>query len=194
MTAPAPLTCPKCRSDLGEETAQPGVTMSCPSCSRPVETLVFPAYHRPASVANPVEAVVAEEDAGCFYHPQSRARQVCDICGRFLCGLCDVELQERHVCPGCVGSKRGKSHISHLDGDRLLYGGMALLIAVVPAVVLWPVTVITGPLAVFVAIYGWNKPQSLTGARRFSFVLAIIIGLAEIILCGLFFAALFKVI
>lgn len=193
MTTPAPLICPKCRSDLGEETAQPAVERSCPSCKRPVELLVFPAYRRPAAVASSVEAVIAAEDAGCFYHPQSRARQVCDICGRFLCALCDVELQARHVCPGCVGSKRGKTHISHLDGDRMLYGGMALLLAVVPALVLWPVTIITGPLAVFVAIYGWNKPQSLTGARRFSFVLAIIIGLTETILFGLFFATLFKV-
>jgi hypothetical protein len=144
-------------------------------------------------VPKSVEALIAAEDAGCFYHPQSRAQQVCDICGRFLCALCDVDLRGRHVCPGCVNSARGKKQISHLDGDRVLYGGMAMVIAVLPLLIMWPLTIITGTLAVCIALYGWNKPQSLTGSRRWIFVVAIILGLAEIILCGLFYANIFKV-
>ncbi len=144
-------------------------------------------------VGSPVEAVVAAEDAGCFYHPQSRARQVCDICGRFLCALCDVELQGRHVCPGCVSSSRGKKHVGNLDGDRILYGGIALILAVLPVVVMWPVTFVTGPLAVVVAIYGWGKLPSLTGPRRAGFILAILLGLVETVAWGMFFGKLFKV-
>lgn len=192
MTAPAPLSCPKCRAELKDELALPGAAQPCPSCRRPLEGLIFPAFHRPPPTGLHAEAVVTAEDAGCFYHPQSRARQVCDICGRFLCALCDVELQGRHFCPGCVSSGGRKKQISHLDGDRLLYGGLALMIAVLPVLFMWPATIITGPLAVFAAIYGWNKPRSLTGAGRASYVIAILLGLAETVCWGLVIAGLFK--
>ena len=51
--------------------------------------------------------------------------------------------------------------------------------AFLPLIGFWPSTIFTGPLSVFIAIYGWKKPQSLTGPSRTSYVLAIIIGLAE---------------
>lgn len=76
----------------------------------------------------------------------------------------------------------------------MLYGGIAFLIALLPLLIAWPVTFITGPLAVFVAIYGWNKPQSLTGTRRLSYVLAIGLGLAETLGWGFAFAKLFSIL
>ncbi len=193
MTTPVPLSCPRCRAHLEHELAAPGTPRPCPSCERPLEGLIFSAYDRPPIAGKSAEAVVAAEDAGCFYHPQSRAQEACDICGRFLCALCDVELLGRHVCPGCVSSARRKKHDLNLDGDRMLYGGVALMIAALPVLLFWPVTLITGPLAVFVALYGWNKPQSLTGAGRSRYVTAIVLGFAETAAWGVFLASLFKV-
>lgn len=156
-----------------------------------MEGLIFPAYHRPVATGKAAEALVAAEDAGCFYHPQSRAQVPCDLCGRFLCALCDVELQGQHFCPACVTAGRKKKQIRHLDDSRVLYGGMACIIALLPLIIFWPLTMITGPIAVFLAIYGWRKPQSLTSKGRFSYVIALIFGLAQIAVWTWLAASLF---
>ncbi len=135
---------------------------------------------------------MAVEDAGCFYHAQSRAQVPCDLCGRFLCALCDVELHGQHFCPGCVNTGKKKKQIRNLDTDRLLYGGIALMIALLPVLLFWPLTIITGPLAIFVAVYGWNKPPSLTGTGRGSAIVAIVLGLLETAAWILLFLGLFK--
>lgn len=178
VTAPAPLSCPKCRADLPEDLPPAGVPAPCPACRRPIEGLIFPAYHRRPTTGKGADAVVAAEDAGCFYHPQSRAAVPCDQCGRFLCALCDLEIGGQHLCSACVESGRKKKRMSHLDDGRVLYGRLALMVALLP-LLFWPLTVVTGPAAVFLAIYGWNKPRSLTGGGRVSHVFAILIGLAE---------------
>ena len=155
--------------------------------------MIFPAYFRPPSLGKPTEVVVTAEEASCFYHPKNRAQVPCDACGRFLCTLCDVELNGDHLCPACVNDGRKKSSAGTIDSERVLYGGIALLTAVVPVLVFWPATIMTGPAAVFLGIYGWNKPRSLTGAGRGKHVVAIALGLAEIACWGLMLAKLFRI-
>ena len=103
----------------------------------------------------------------------------CDLCGRFLCSLCDIEMHGQHVCPPCLNSGRKKPQLTNVDGDRILYGGIALLIAVVPLFAFYFITFITGPLSIFVAIYGWRKPRSLVGTGNISFYIAILLGLIQ---------------
>jgi len=67
------------------------------------------------------------------------------------------------------------------------------MIAVLPVLIMWPVTFVTGPLAVVAALYGWSRPPSLTGPRRASFVFAILLGLVETLAWGMFFGKLFKI-
>jgi hypothetical protein len=175
-----PLTCPSCRSVLLEALPPLGNPRPCPYCEKPLEGLVFTAFHRPISTGKAAEAVVTVEEAACFYHPQSRATVPCDICGRFLCSLCDVEMHGQHVCPPCLNSGRKKQKISNVDGDRILYGGIAFLVAVVPLFSVYFLTFITAPLAIFVAIFGWRKPRSLVGTGNIRFYVAILIALVQI--------------
>lgn len=190
MTTQTPLACPKCRADLKDDLAPPGAPRNCPACARPLEGLIFPAYYRPIATGKAAETLIAMEDAGCFYHPQSRAQVHCDLCGRFLCALCDVELVGQHLCPACVNARHKKKQSSQFDSDRMLYGGVACLVAIVPIFV-WPFTIITGPLAVFLAIWGWRKPRSVTGSGQASLIIALLIGLIECGLWGLGLVGLF---
>ena len=192
MTPSASLSCPKCRASLPENLAPPGSPRACGSCGQPVEGLVFPAYYRPLASGKAAETLVALEDAGCFYHPQSRAQVPCDACGRFLCALCDIELGGQHLCPACVNSGSKKKRLHQLDGNRVLYGGIALMVGFLPLIVFWPLTIVTGPLTIFIAIYGWRKPLSLTGPNRLSYVLAIILGLLQIVGWALAITGLFN--
>ena len=141
--------------------------------------MVFTALHRPIAQGKAAEAIVAIEEAACFYHPQSRAAVPCDVCGRFLCSLCDIEMHGQHVCPPCLNSGRKKQQIDNIDGDRILYGGIAFLIAIVPLLTVYFLTFITAPLAIFVALYGWKKPRSLVGTGNIRFYIAILLGLLQ---------------
>lgn len=185
VTAPElSLTCPGCRAGLPDGVPFLGAPLACPSCLRPVEGLVFPTFRKPATPGKSADALVVLEDAGCFYHSKNRAQVPCDICGRFLCALCDVELQGQHVCPSCLDTGRKKNRIKTLDNSRVLYGGIAAFTAFVPIIAFWPATIITAPLALFLALYGWRKPQSLTGKGRLAYLFAIVLSLIQMAAWG----------
>jgi hypothetical protein len=173
------LACPKCGTSVVG--AVPPLTdpQPCPSCRRPFGALTFPAWQRVPTVGRNAEAILTADEAGCFFHPQSRAQVPCDTCGRFLCALCDVPLGGRHLCPDCLNSGTRRELVSQMDNGRTLYGGIAFLVALLPLLIFWPFTIATGLLSVFLAIYFWHKPQSLTGPRRGIYVVTILLGLGQ---------------
>ena len=97
MSSPAVIACPACGAAWPPERCNTGREEPCPGCARPTAVLVFPALYRPAE--NTTAAVVAPPgDAACFYHAGKLAVVACEACGRFLCGLCDIEFNARHLC------------------------------------------------------------------------------------------------
>jgi hypothetical protein len=126
------------------------------------------------------EKVISAEEATCFYHPQKRASVPCDTCGRFLCALCDVDFNGEHICPNCLQAGKKKGKLKHLDNERVLYDRIALATAILPIITVFA-TIITAPLAVYLAIRHWNTPVSVVPRwTRLRFVCAIILGLAQI--------------
>ena len=123
---------------------------------------MFPTFARPAAAARAVESVASDEDASCFYHPRKKAVVPCGRCGRFLCALCDLELDGRHLCPGCVEAGRNADARTALReglpvAPRTLHDNVALALAVLP-LLLWPTTLLTAPVALFVTVRHWNEP------------------------------------
>src|SRR5687767_9158321 len=100
MTKAGP-TCGKCRTPLPDEFINADELLPCPSCATGVRTHLFPAFFREAAKGTSGEAVGGESEAGCFYHAEKRASVVCGSCGRYLCALCDMELDGAHYCPSC---------------------------------------------------------------------------------------------
>ena len=131
---------------------------------------VFPAIAR-ASVAALPESVGDESEASCFYHPASRAAVPCEECGRFLCRLCDLEVDGRHVCPTCFQTQTTVTR-------RTMHDTIALAIATLPALFVWPV-IITAPAALYVTIRRWRAPGSLVPRTRVRFYLAAALALSE---------------
>jgi hypothetical protein len=130
------------------------------------------------------EAVLVEEVSSCFYHGQKKAVTLCDVCGRFLCGLCDLEVGGQHLCPQCLESGRRKGKVKSLENHRTLYDSIALWIALFP-LLLYPFVVVTAPIAVFIAVRYWHKPSSILPRTSIRKILAIVIGSIEIIVVGL---------
>jgi hypothetical protein len=181
------ITCPRCKKTLPDDFFnQPGLG-PCPHCGAAVLAAVFPARWRGSKKGKEAENLVLHEHASCFYHPDHKAVIVCESCGRFLCNLCDVEFDGRHLCPGCIESGFKKSRFKSLDNQRFLYDNLALTLALLP-VLMWPFTLITAPASVFVAIYFWKAPGSIIPRTRVRMILALTLGgLQTLGWCALFY-------
>lgn len=164
--------------------------MQCPSCRSQLLARTFRALGELRPAAASLNGAQAQEgEAACFFHPQKRAERSCERCGRFICALCDMPIGARHVCPACLGSGlaeggRESAKIPELVTRRVRWPLVALLVGALPLVLgwmLWPLFVISGPTAIYLALYGWNKRGSLVyGRRRWQALLAILLGLGHL--------------
>ena len=177
---PAPVNCPKCNATLlGGVFNLPDLS-PCPSCGVPLQIEVFPAFFRAAAPVVVGEAIMAEGESSCFFHPLKKAVRPCDACGRFICALCDCEFDHRHLCPSCLEAGQTKGKIKSLEKGRTLYDSIALALAVAPLLIFY-LTFITAPMALFIAIRYWKAPLSLVRRSRFRFVVAMVFASLEIV-------------
>lgn len=187
----AALTCVKCRAPListqNAETA--GIAFNtleptwCPNCGARTIVEVYPALFRVISHGGAGEKIGSAEEAACFYHPQKRASVPCDSCGRFLCALCDVELNGQHICPNCLQTGKKKGRLKNFENERVLYDQIALTAAVLPAalMVTYYFTAVTAPLALYLSIRNWKTPSSVVPRHtHLRFVIAIIFASLQI--------------
>lgn len=173
------VTCVKCQATLLGEGFNSGSLQPCPACRTPIRVDVFPALFKAMERGSGAETLLTADEASCYYHPQKRAAVSCESCGRFLCALCDVELNGQHLCPNCLDAGRKKGKLKNLENERTLYDNIALSLAVLPLLI-WPFTLITAPAAIFVALRFWNAPSSLVPRTKTRFILAILFALAEL--------------
>src|SRR5215210_4409047 len=175
------VTCAKCQATLLGVNFNTGALSPCPACGTPLRVEVFPALFRKIERGGAGEALVEGGEASCFYHPQKRAAVACESCGRFLCELCDLHLDNRHLCPNCLASGQKKGRLRNLERERVLYDNIAVSLAVLP-LLMWPFTLVTAPGALYVAIRYWNAPTSILPRRtKLKFVIAILLALAQIV-------------
>ena len=183
---PAPtMACPQCATALAPGQFGSLVPLVCPQCQVHLRGVVFPAFWQ--SAPTPVRGgdKVHEGESSCFFHAENKAALACDRCGRFICKLCEVELGPRRLCPTCLGSGLRGTSIPELLVSRFCWGNFALLMGGLPllgGIFLWPLFIISGPLPIFAAIYGWRKPGSLIhGSRRWAAVLGAFCGLLQLV-------------
>ncbi|HSR11607.1 MAG TPA: hypothetical protein VLS90_09170 [Thermodesulfobacteriota bacterium] len=187
----ASLPCTYCRQPLPPERYNRPDLIACPTCRVPTRVDVFPAFFRPLQPGKSGEAL-KDEQSSCFFHPSKKAAVPCDQCGRFLCALCDVEMNGKHLCPVCVETGRVKGKIVNLERHRQLYDGIALRLAVFPIITVW-FTIVTAPIALYFAIRHWNSPMSIVRRSKIRYVLAMLIsGLQILAWGGMIFSCLYR--
>ncbi len=174
----ASLTCTKCGAALLPAMLNAAEPSACPGCGSPVRADVFPALFRKGAAA-PAENVLADSEAGCFFHPGKKAVVPCSSCGRFLCSLCDVEFGGRHVCPSCLEAGRSKRKIRNLETERVLHDSIALSLAILP-LLMWFVTIVTAPISIFYSLRHWKSPTSILPRTKIRFVFAILVSVLEL--------------
>jgi len=187
------VTCGECSVAIPAEAWNREDGSLCPGCRQRVFAAVFPAAVFSDVVFSGVvfsgvdgsrtgaapETVADAAEASCFFHPESRAAVPCSQCGRFLCNLCDIEVDGQHLCPSCFRAGVQKKKIASVDTQRVLYDSMALAAATVPALLFWPV-IFGAPAALYITIRRWRTPLSVVPRTRIRFVLAAIFALAEL--------------
>jgi hypothetical protein len=176
---PRLVACTKCRAPLPPVLYNLPDLHVCPACGARAQVEVFPAALRPPGPGVTGEAVLVDGEASCFYHPAKKAVLPCESCGRFLCAVCDVEMNGQHLCPACLASGKKKGKLKQLENRRTLYDSLALAVAVYPTIFVWP-TIVSAPIALYIAIRYWKAPTSVVPRTRWRAVLAIIIALGQI--------------
>jgi len=173
------VQCPKCQAWLLEGVFNQPELSLCPACGVLLQIEVFPALFRHINPGQGGETLVLESESSCFYHPDKRAIRHCDGCGRFLCALCDCELQGKHFCPTCLEAGKAKGKIKNLENQRTLYDNIALSLATYPLLIFY-FTLVTAPVALFVAIRYWNAPRSIVRRTKVRYIAAIVLALTQV--------------
>lgn len=169
------LLCNRCLAALPSEAFNSDVAIECPSCHAALQALVFPAFYRALPVGSAGETLLVETDASCFYHPQKKAIIPCDRCGRFLCGLCDVEIGKEHVCPVCLQTGQQKGQLHTVQSQRTLHDSIALAWALYPLLLCPIATPFTAIYAIIIVLRHWNTPGSLIPRTKARFMVAIVL-------------------
>ena len=175
----SPVQCPSCQVALTGGVFNRPELHPCPQCGTRLQLEIFPALFRPLAPGSSGETALVDGESTCFYHPNKKAVRPCDGCGRFLCGLCDCELHGEHYCPACLESGRKKGKIKSLENQRTLYDSIALSLTIFPLLIFY-FTIITAPLALYIAIRYWNAPRSIIHRTKIRYVIAIVLASLQI--------------
>lgn len=176
---PRLVACTKCRAPLPPVLYNTRELRPCPSCRTHLQVEVFPAALRPPGPGAVGERVVMDGETSCFYHPAKRALVPCESCGRFLCAVCDIEMNGEHFCASCIESGKKKGRIQKLENRRTLYDSLALAVALFPMLFVYT-TIISAPIVLYIAFRHWNAPSSVVPRTRWRMVLAIVLALLQI--------------
>ena len=173
------LVCGACRATMRFRPTDLGTTVSCTSCGNVSQVLTFPALVRRAAGSAGAAAMEAGE-ATCFFHTSKKAAVPCDGCGRFLCALCDINFSDGHFCSLCIETGTEQAVAGKMVSRRYLYDSMALLL-ILSTLLFWPFTLITAPMALFIAIRFYGKAGGPIPRSNWRFLVAILMSSAIIL-------------
>lgn len=168
-----PVCCSKCGTPVSGRLLNAPTAWPCTHCRTELQVEVFPALFAGSGSIQVGDALLSEGEAGCFFHPGKRAVVACGMCGRFLCALCDIPLAGQRLCPTCVELGRSQGRLTELITHRTLYDQIALSLSIIPLLIFW-LTIVTGPIALYVAVRHWKSPTSLLPRTKVRFLVAIL--------------------
>jgi hypothetical protein len=174
------IFCTRCKTPLSTQALNTLKLAPCSACNEPIRADVYPALFRKLPSGSSGAPLQGEQEASCFYHPAKKAAVACSACGRFLCALCDVDFNDRHLCPACLEKGKTKRKIKNLENQRICYDTIALSIALISSLFIWP-TILSAPIVLYMVIRYWKAPGSIIPRSKIRFVLAFLIAGLQIV-------------
>jgi hypothetical protein len=147
------------------------------SCGSRSYSEVFPAIKNELQKGERPELALNEE-ATCFMHAANIAVAACDYCGVYMCKLCDLEIENHHICPNCLKEKPKK--LKTATQKTFLYDDLAIHLTVLPFLFFSYAFLITAPMAVGICLFCRNKINTPYKRSRWRFNLALILGCLEV--------------
>jgi hypothetical protein len=186
------ILCPNCRGTLPSWFIRTNRTESlCPNCYAGLTVEVFPALFRTLTKIDRAGLTLSEGEACCYEHATKRAVESCHRCGRFVCALCEVEIEGQVCCPSCLRLDKAQPAVRSLETHRTLYDSIALAVATWPALLFFYPSLLGSPVAIYLAVRYWKTPSSLIPRNKWRFVLALVIALSELCLLAAIVVTLF---
>ena len=170
--------CPACENALPPDSLGREAGVTCHACHAPLEVEVYPALGRPLGAGIEPARASSEGDSTCFYHEGYRAAVPCDACGRFLCGLCDLLIGDRHLCPECL-HRSVQTRAPQMTNERFLWDRFALSLAILPVLTIY-LPLLTAPAAIGISLRHWRTPGSLVSHGRWRFIVALVLATLEL--------------
>lgn len=182
------VSCPSCGAALPAGAANSGNLASCPMCGARTLVEVYPALLAPRETKGVGELIVDDKEASCFYHPGKKAEAHCSYCGRFLCALCDVDFDGKHLCSACIQAGRTKGTLEEFRTAGKAHWLIGLHCAV--AGLLFPyLGALFVPAAFYYAIHYRKHPGSPVPSEQ-SFVWTLVLATLAALVQAFFIAAM----
>ena len=184
-------SCPRCAQALDWRSFNRSAMLSCSSCKALLAVEVFPKLFEPVGQGALGAAFLSDGEASCFHHPRKQAVVACESCGRFLCGLCDMDLNGKHLCPNCIDTGLQQNKIKDLQRSRVRFDHVALALAVMSWICTFTIIfpVFLAPAAIFISIRYFKRPVGIVGSSRIRFVIALLLAFAQVAMGGWFLLA-----
>ena len=180
------ILCPNCSGPLPDWLLRTNRAESvCPGCYKNLTIELFPALFRERAAIDRAALELTEGEACCYEHATKRAVSLCNRCGRFLCALCEVEVDNAVWCPACLQLDQPNSGAKALKTHRTLYDSIALSLSTWPALFFFYPSILTAPMVVYLAIRHWKTPSSLIPRNKWRFVVALIISSLQLAILAL---------
>ncbi len=153
------VQCLHCRQPLPDPALGAGTT-PCPFCQRSMRTILYPSLFRNKDRQTDTSQLV-EGESSCFFHQNKKAVVACSSCGRFLCQLCDVEIESRSICPSCIDSQMSKGQLDALERSRFLHHKLCLALAGLNILIGFCTLGIPGLFSIFFGVRALFAPASV---------------------------------
>ena len=179
------MQCQKCRGAI-PDAGTDGTRVRCPHCGS--FSWFYPAVLSSVEKGAAAEVLVSEEHAACFNHPAKTATMHCDECGVFMCSLCDISVEGKHLCPKCFES--GRKTFSTMRPDSFLYDTLLLYITALSFLICY-LSFITAPFTLAASIFYWKKVKTPYARGRWRLVVVMILSLVQLIVAFVLLTAIF---
>lgn len=166
------INCPRCSSALTTNIFTEHSDSSCPHCGLVITGRLFPRFFSTyMAEKSPVEAS-SDYESSCFFHQKKLAVSHCSECGRFLCSLCELNIEGRILCPICLEKLDQEKRLKTFTNQVTFWDSITVSMAIMPMLI-WPLTIITAPLT-FVYIWRHFKDNNnyVIPRKRWRFYLA----------------------
>lgn len=152
---------------------------------------LYPRFFNAGDVQKAVSGVPMGRESSCYFHPEKLAVSLCSECGRFLCSLCELNIEGRIVCPTCLEKLDQEKRVSTFTSEVAFTDAISLSLALFPMLI-WPITFITAPFTLF---YIWRHfketKQYIIPRKRWRFYLAGLIACVQITAWAILFTGIF---